>query len=128
MIEGGLYQYLITQLADQVSTRVYPGPLPSKPTLPAVTFSRESTDDTLTHDGGETDFVGATMQVDAWGVDYQAATSLYDRVHEALRNYRGYMGPVLVHGIFRQQMGDFYEQDVPGYRRSAFYLIWHKET
>ena len=127
MIEQGLYQYLTTQLAGQIDNRVYPGPLPSHPTLPAVTVSRESTDDTITHDEGQTDFVGASVQVDAWGADYQSATSLYEAVHAALRNFKGYMGAVKVHAVFRQTVGDFYEQDVPGYRRSAIYIIWFRQ-
>ena len=127
MIEQGLYVYLGTQLSGTVGARIYPGPLPSHPQLPAITISRESTEDTLTHDEGQTNFVGANVKIDAWGSDFQAATSLYDAVHAAVRNYKGYMGPVKVHGVFRQQMGDFYEQDVPGYRRSAIYLIWHQE-
>ena len=127
MIERGLYQHLATKLSEQVGTRIYPGPLPSKPMLPAVTFSRESTEDTITYDEGQTDFVAVSMQVDAWGADYEAILDLYAAVHAALLNHRGYMGDTKVHAVFRQTVGDFYEQDVPGYRRSAIYIIWFKE-
>lgn len=126
MIESGLYQYLVSALTG-VGGRVYPGPLPSKPQLPAVTFSRSETEDSLTFDEGQTDFVGAHFHIDCWGADFDAATSLYADLHAALKNFRGYLGGAFVHGVFRQAMGDFFEYDVPGYRRSATYLIWHRE-
>lgn len=126
MIESGLYQYLVNTLAG-AGGRVYHGPLPSKTQLPAVSFSRSDTDDTLTFDEGQTDFVGAHMQIDCWGADIGAAAVLCAQLHIALKNFRGYLGDVFVHGVFREAMGDFYEQDVPGYRRSATYLFWHRE-
>ncbi len=63
-------------IAARVADRIYPAPLPQDVEMPAITYSRDGTQDLATLDDGQAGLRGADIQVDAWADDYQAARAL----------------------------------------------------
>ena len=128
-ISSGLYSYLTAQAAitNLVSTRIYPEILPQDPTYPAITYSLDNIRDTFTYNEGQTTFVGADLQINAWASTHKGAEDLAAVIHAALKNHKGDLGGVTVHGFFREAQVDLYEYEVNSYRRSISYLCWHTE-
>lgn len=85
--ESELYSVLSAHapLTALVSTRIYPDAIPEDKSLPAVVFSRMSTDPIFTVHGNA---VAETVRfhVAAWGVTRTAAQGVADAVYVALNN------------------------------------------
>lgn len=128
-LSSGLYTYLTAQsgITTLVSTRIYPLILPQDPTYPAITYSFNGIEDTYTHNDGQTSFVGADIQIDAWATSQKGAADLAAVINTALRNHKGDMGGVSVHALYRQAQVDVYENVLNAYRRSISYRCWHTE-
>ena len=101
-IKAGLNAWLKAQsaIAAIVSTRIYLGTLPQKPTYPALVYDLVS-DVSLghSHDG----LVGpraARFQIDGYATNVAAVETLMETVYAALAGYRGEMGDFLVDGAF----------------------------
>ena len=128
-ISSGLYSYLAAQAAIStlVSARIYPVILPQDPTYPAITFNIDGIRDTFTFNDGQTSFVGADIQIDAWATTQKGAEDLAAAINNALQNHTGDMGGVVVNRCFREAQVDIYESTVNAYRRSLSYVCWHTE-
>lgn len=127
-ISSGLISYLEAQAAitTLVSERIY-SDLPQDPTYPAITYSIDGIRDTFTLNEGQTDFVGSDIQINAWATSQKDAEDLAAVIHTALKNLKGDMGGVIVHGFFRETHVDVNEREVNAHRRSIAYICWHTE-
>lgn len=119
-------QSFIVGLATAAADRVYPQPLPPGVTLPAISYQRiPSGDRVRSHSGGSGGLVMATIQLNAWGADYDTAKNLAGELVAGLESYKGVMGPYSVSCFVS---GD---QDLPdpetGWARSLVDLqIWYR--
>jgi len=114
-------------VAGLVGSRVYPVLLPQRPVFPAVTYQRISgtSDMALT---GATGLSHPRFQVDVWSATYSATQALADAVREALNNYSGTVGSVVIGSVVLQAERDQYETDpVALFRVIMDFNIWHKE-
>lgn len=129
MIEQGLIAFLQTQtsVTSLVSSRVYAFMLPQNPTYPAITYSRDGSSRNSTTEG-QTNYVGADIQIDAWANSYLEAKALQKALRDALVNYRGMMGAVKVDQVrITTDAPDLFEDEVQKYRCSTAYVFWHYE-
>lgn len=128
-ISSGIYAYLSAQSAITAltGTRIYPIILPQDPTYPAITYSIDNIRDTFTLTNGQTNFVGADIQIDAWATTQKGAEDLAALINTAMRNLKGSMAGVSVHAIYRDSQIDIYESEINAYRRSISYVCWHTE-
>jgi hypothetical protein len=95
LIEEALVAYLTTHpgLSALIGTRLYPRPLPQRPTLPAVTYFRVSGPRDLAHDG-PVGLAHPRFQFDCWGADTLAAIQTANQLRLALDGFSGLMGGV----------------------------------
>lgn len=90
MIEEWLYAQLTSSSAVSaiVAARVYPTALPQESAMPAIVYSRQSTERPRALDGG-IGLVHVTMRLDCWADAYADAHELAEAVREELDWYAG---------------------------------------
>lgn len=106
-IKEALRAFLIADntISSLISSRVYQGTLPQDATLPAILLTRIAAPGDY-NASGSTSMKRATYQVDCWADGRDGADDLADAVNNLINGYRGAMGDVTVHGIFRQDQDD----------------------
>lgn len=129
MIESGLYSFLSgnTNFSAVAGNRIYPVILPQNATFPCITYRIEGDERGFNFSDGQEGFVGASIQIDAWGESYKSAKALAEILRSELMNYSGLMGSVSVNRVFVDTPIDIYEDRVERFRSSRLFLIWYKE-
>lgn len=112
-------------LAALVGTRVYPSPLPQRPTLPAVTYQRISTLPIQSRDSAAAGFERTRFQFDVWASDVSGRSSVATELRNALATIRQASNP-RVDVTLLQDARDFYEADSGRYRAVLDAFIWHE--
>jgi hypothetical protein len=113
MIESDLFD----TLSDLVDGRCYPLVMPQNPTLPAIVYSRQSSDPQYRLEGGAS-LNQVRMEIDCYAHTYAAAKALSESVRLAMES-ASYKGTL----IFDT---DFYEPDVKLYRIVMDFYLWEK--
>jgi hypothetical protein len=98
MIEAAISYILLntSAITALVSSRSYPIAIPQGTALPAVSFSRISTERGL-HHGGPTNVSKALFQLSAWALTALEAKSI---AHELKKAFHGYTGTAASQKIF----------------------------
>lgn len=112
-------------LSALVGTRVYPAPLPQRPTLPAVTYQRISTLPAQTRDSIKAGFERPRFQFDGWASDVAGRSALATELRNALAAIQQASNP-RVDVTLLQDARDFYEADSGRYRAVLDAFIWHE--
>lgn len=112
-------------LSALVGTRVYPAPLPQRPTLPAVTYQRISTLPIGSRDAAKANFERPRFQFDGWALDVAGRAALADALRNALATIQQASNP-RVDVTLLQDARDFYEADSGRYRAALDAFIWHE--
>ncbi len=128
-IESDLRTFLAADgtISGLVSSRVYGiGYKPQNSSLPALTFSRESTDWINELEAGQSGYVGAEFQIDAWADNYDDVNSLREAVLSRVQNYNGLMGSTAVDWVLvNSGPVDVYEDSLEQYRSSVGIIVWY---
>lgn len=134
-IEEGLRAELIADsaVAAIIGTSVHPGAIPQGGGIPAVVYSRVSSQRDVDMDG-PSDFVQVRMRVDCWHTSYAGVKSLADAVRAAL-NGVGLASPKTlglepVQLVYLDNDSDLpsFEGDQRDYRVSQDWIVIHLET
>lgn len=129
MIENALVSILEDDagIGAIAGDRIYPVILPQNPTAPCITYARDGTQRDVTFDEGQTDFVGSTFQIDAWGESYSDARTLGAAIQTALQNYSGTVDGIVIQTARITADVDIYEDSVELFRYSMAWIIYHNE-
>jgi len=113
-------------LTALVSTRSYHLHLPQKPTYPAVTFQRISTE-RVSAMGADTGDVRARIQTDAWATTIDSAMAVAAQVRAALKRYGG-TNSVTIYDILQESEIPLYEDEIQIYHIVQDFMVLYKET
>ena len=124
-----IFEYLSTELAGSISTRVYPGKLPEKVTYPAIAWHKISAARDRTYDDFDDfeAFVFVRVQFDCWGRSYDEAADLGNDLLAALSGYGGSMAGTL---ITAHAINEFEDHDsiVKKYRRVLDFEVTYQDA
>ncbi|MDD5533788.1 MAG: hypothetical protein PHC52_13415 [Syntrophales bacterium] len=129
-IEAALYTYLSTYagLIALTNDRIYPGQIPEKRDMPAVSVFL--IDDPPIHAGGaDATVYQPRFQFTCWGSSYKNACDVATQVKAALRDYSGTMGGeggVVVQRSFYEGATDIYNEEREREARALDFIIWHE--
>ncbi|WP_254509887.1 tail completion protein gp17 [Anatilimnocola floriformis] len=132
MIRSSLRQYLATNLANLVGSRIFPLVLPQSAARPAITYART----TGGHDHNLKQATGSAIPVfelDCWADSYEAADQLAEAVRQKMQGFSGTMGSVSVRAVILDDEVDAFEVPSDGsdngiYRISLKYRIRYDES
>lgn len=116
------------ELAEAVKTvpgntyRIWPMELRPNATLPAIVYSRVSMPRVHVHNAPEGDAVNATMQLDCWAADYDAARALFAQVRNAVDGKKHTYGDTTLGAVAIRGDRDIQDEDT-GYYRVAIDLM-----
>lgn len=131
MIEYGLKAFLCAQtnIAALVGDRVSPEIKEQDQGYPSITYSRERTQRNTLFEG-QSDFVKAEFQIDAWAESYDDAKLLQNEIRKAMRNFKdGMMDTIPVNRVYLEDTeADVFEHSIEKYRSSQLYSIWFCEA
>ena len=121
-VENDLRTFLAADgtIGALVSTRIYGTNIkPQNGTMPAITLQRTNTEWLLHLDTGQSTYITAEFQIDAWDNDYDGTHTLREAIIARVQNYRGSMGSTAVDRAYIVSGPiDVYEQDIEQYRSS----------
>lgn len=115
-------------LSALIGTRVHPGQLPQRTTLPAVTYRRVTTLRVSTRDGaGKALLARPRFQFDCWATTYIAARAVATQLLDALTDFPQASNPRVDVALPSNDFDD-YEPDPERYRVILDAFIWHEES
>jgi hypothetical protein len=124
-----LFEYLSVELADVVSTRIYPGKLPEPVTFPAIAWHKiDARRDRSYEPFDEFDaFVFVRVQFDCWGRSYDEAADVGNALLGALSGYGGSMAGTL---LTAHAINEFEDHDslIKKYRRVLDFEVTYEES
>ena len=129
MIETAIYDRLIadTDIASMVGNRIYPLILPQNPTFPAITYQKEGVTRPGNFDAAADTYAVSYFQIDAWGLTFEIAKDLHDKIKICLNNFVGLMGTDRIYRLAIESETPAYEIKIDAYRVSGMFVINHKE-
>jgi hypothetical protein len=106
--------------------RIYPGIAPEGAAVPYVTYRRVSgpREHAMGHDPG---LASPRFQVDAWDDDYDGARAVADEVIDALQDWSGTVGTVVVNRSILEGDQDNYDAETERWQIAVDFIIWHRE-
>lgn len=125
MIDEGLRAFLLQYpaITAEVSSRVYPAPLPQNATLPALTYTDISDVGSYSMDGPDC-LHRVYMQIDHWAETREEARRVESATRTALSGFLGkFPGGLKVGGIFRRNTWTLHEPETKLWRAIADYQI-----
>lgn len=130
-LEEALYTYLSTYagLIALTSTRIYPEEKPQGCTMPAVIFSRISTNREYTM-GLTQELSSPRFQITAYSDTHKGMLDVKAQLRTALLGYSGTMGGaggVTVQTIVLDDENTGYEDETKQYYCDMDFIIWHLE-
>jgi hypothetical protein len=111
-------------LTTYTSTRIYPDMLPQDCILPAVVYTRQTTEN-MSAMGGDTGVVRSEFQVIIHAETKLMTIKVAAEVRNALTRWRGSYDYVIIQGSFLQNENDEYESDLDHYAIVQTYTIWY---
>ncbi len=128
-IDSALYTRLVAfpGLAELVSTRIYPPPIPQNPTYPLVTLQQISGVRGYVM-GNQSGAVAARFQVDSWAETSIGARALAEQVRLAMSIYRGTSDSVVIDLITIENETRLFEDGVELHRIMQEYLVNYRES
>ena len=126
-IEEALHDIIIADnTVKAITTRCYPGTLPQGAVYPLVLYMKitGNRDHALR---GATGWAHPRFQVETWATTYAGAKALASAVRNALDDYKGTQGSVVIGSILIDSERDVYEDVVLCHRVIMDFMIWHKE-
>lgn len=129
-IESGIVDYLNNNagVLAAIGTRLYAIQLPQKDlTLPAVTFTRISTERVITHDQTHHGLASPRFQFDVYATTYQEALDVADALRTALLGYRGTWDSIRVDAVLVELEQHDLGADAGLFRLIIDYKISHEE-
>lgn len=131
---AGLYSYLasVTDLTDEVSTRIYASAAPQGTTLPYITY-HEISGETQHHQTAAAGLVDSRFQIDVWAANHTSREAVFEEVRLALDGYEGAMGSTTVDRVVIESRQDSTDRgeagsEVPVFRKSIDCRIWFRES
>lgn len=124
MFVTDLKDYLINYepLKDLIGNRVYPGVLPAKPTLPAVSYFEVS--GLRYHD---IDVAFPRFQFSCFSPRYLEAKNVAKEIRHALQRFKGQIGDTnVIQGVFENQF-ELYENDTKLFNIAVDIKIIYRE-
>ena len=108
-----------------IEGRSYPVTLPQDPEYPLCLYIHISgtTENQLRGDAGQ---AHKRYQIESWAKTYSEAKDLSNAVLEALNQYSGTVGTVVIGSILIVNSNETYEEVVKVYRVMQDYMIWHE--
>jgi len=132
-IEKALYYILENDVTTfgLVSTRVYPNRVPQSAAAPMIAYF-QITGDRDHVLGSATGYVTARFQLNLWDDDYTGARTLANAVRNALDDYAGTVGTVVIHRILIDSERDMSEfpsdtQLLFRYGKVLDFTVWFNE-
>lgn len=104
-----------------IGTRYYPNRLPDNPTLPAVVYSRITTNHNLA--SGHVPLVRCRMQIDAWSDSYADVVAIGEALHTAL----DMIAPTGLQAVIPEDDDDSYDTDAQLHRRRLDVWVWRNQ-
>lgn len=124
-----IFEYLSTELADMINTRVYPGKLPEKVTFPAIAWHKVDARRDRGYEPFEEfeAFVFVRVQFDCWGRTYDEAADLGNALLGALSGYGGVMAGTL---LTAHPINEFEDHDslVKKFRRVLDFEVTYQDA
>lgn len=114
-------------LSALIGTRVYPGQLPQKPTLPAVSYFTLANDRLYRH-GGPSGDAEPVFQIDIWADTYALARSVAEQVRLAMNAFTGTVSGVWVHHAKCVGERDLYEDETRIQHIAIDFEVAHREA
>jgi hypothetical protein len=112
-------------LAALVGARVYPAPLPQRPTLPAVTYQRISTEPIQTRDSAQANFERPRFQFDVWTDSQASRVAVAAQLRGALATIQQASNPQVDVTLLANAV-EFYEAEGQRWRAVLDAFIWHE--
>ena len=126
-IEKAINSILVNNAGVSAITggRCYPVTLPQDPTFPLNLYIHisGSAENQLRGSAGQ---AHRRYQIESWASTYASAKSLSKAVFDALNNYSGTVGTVVVSSILIVNENEVYESVIKTYRVMQDYMVWHK--
>lgn len=125
-----IYTQLTTHagLAALIGSRVHPGQLPQRSTLPALTYRRVTTLRVATRDGdGKAKLARPRFQFDCWAATYATAREVATQLIDALTALPQDSDPRVDVALASNDFDD-YEPDPERYRVILDAFVWHEES
>lgn len=128
IIEQALIAHLVgyAPLNALIGQRVYPGPLPLKSPLPAITFLRVSNKPTQHRSSRKAMHSRPRFQFDVWGGTYLETLQTRNVFKDAMAEFTRPSDP-RVDVALLQDDRDAYEAEPGKWRAIVDYYIWHTE-
>lgn len=115
-------------LSALISSRVYPGQLPQRPTLPSVTYQRVSTILVATRDNsGRANLERPRYQFDCWATTRKAARAVAAELRYALATFAQASSPRVDVALVQNDFDD-YEPDTDRHRAIVDVFVWYEEN
>lgn len=115
-------------LAALIGARVYPGQLPQRPTLPAITYQRVSTTLVQTRDNaGRASLERPRYQFDCWASTRKGARQVAAELRYALATLPQTSNPRVDVALVQNDFDD-YEPDTDRHRAIVDVFVWYEES
>lgn len=131
-IRTGLFAFLsadpgVSALVTADGTvRIFPIKLPQGVKQASVVYTRISGQSEYTMQGADA-LARSRMQIGAWAPTAPEASTLANKVKDAINGYKGLMGDVTVQGVFMDSERESYDDVVQMFGISRDYFIRHLE-
>ena len=129
MIEEGLVTFLLadTAIAARISNRMHAVKLPQKPVLPALVYTRISSNRGY-HSEGQDSLASPRFQLDCWDPDVKGSRELAADVRKRLSGHKGAAGSETIQGAFLADDNDLYDFELDAHRVQMDFIVWHDEA
>jgi hypothetical protein len=115
-------------LAALIGSRVYPGQLPQRPTLPAICYTRVSTTLVQTRDNaGRSSLERPRYQFDCWAGTRKETRQIAAELRYALATMPQSSNPRVDVALVQNDFDD-YEPDTDRHRAVVDVFIWYEES
>lgn len=115
-------------LSALIGGRVYPGQLPQRPSLPAITYQRVSTTAVATRDNsGYASLERPRFQFDCWGATRKEARTVAAALRHALATFPQASSPRVDVALLANDFDD-YEPDTDRHRVIMDVFVWYEES
>lgn len=127
-LESSLFTFVTGDPAvgPLIGSKMYPGKLPQKPEMPALTYNRISSGQDYELEGAEVGVRPARFDINCWDDGYEGMLALGAAVRASLSGYMGPMGADTVQAILIEDEHDDYEADTQLWRRIIDFVIWYE--
>ncbi len=129
MIEDALFSRLsgFAGLTSLVGTRIYPVQLPQDVTLPAVVYTRISSEREVAM-GKDPGIARPRFDVSAWATTFDSSRAIAEQIRLALERFRGTEAGIVIQDIFVEAENDVFDSTSITYHAAIDFEVIHEEA